>query len=51
MTYFIITLQNLLVENTKKCYIPIMDFEDFVAQINDDGKRIDKVLRVLIPNS
>ena len=28
-----------------------MDFEDFVAQINDDGKRIDKVLRVLIPNS
>ena len=28
-----------------------MDFEDFVAQINDDGKRIDKVLRVLIPNT
>ena len=28
-----------------------MDFEDFVAQINDDGKRIDKVLRFLIPNS
>lgn len=28
-----------------------MDFEDFVAQINDDGKRIDKVLRVLIPNN
>ena len=27
-----------------------MDFEDFVAQINDDGKRIDKILRILIPN-
>lgn len=27
-----------------------MDFEDFVARINDDGKRIDKILRILIPN-
>ena len=28
-----------------------MDFEDFVAQINDDGKRIDKILRILISNA
>lgn len=28
-----------------------MDFEDFVAQINDDGKRIDKILRILIPKA
>ena len=28
-----------------------MDFEDFVAKINDDGKRIDKILRILIPKA